>query len=68
MADPPEHVTFAAHVVNSWLSKQPGQPGQTKVDDATFAKMDAASRIEYCRRFDQKQFYGANPNDRRTTK
>jgi hypothetical protein len=66
--NPPNDVTFAAAVVQSWLDRQQSQPGQGKVGDEVFAKMSAAERIEYCRQFDQQQFSGAKPNDRRTIK
>ena len=63
MADPPAHVTFSAAVVQAWLDKeQPG--GQSKATDEQFAKMTAAERIDYCRRFDQKQFQTSKDNRR----
>jgi hypothetical protein len=63
MATPPAHVTFSAAVVQHWLDKEnPGQ-GTNKVSDEQFKQMTAAERIEYCRRFDQKQFHA--PKDPR---
>ena len=56
MPEPPAHVTFSAAVVQAWLDKeQPGQ-GLNKVTDEQFAKMSAAERLDYARRFDQSQF------------
>jgi hypothetical protein len=56
MVAPPAHVTFSAAVVQAWLDKEnPGQ-GSNKATDEQFAKMSAAERIDYCRRFDQTQF------------
>jgi hypothetical protein len=57
--NPPNDVTFAAAVVQSWLGRQ--QPGQGKVGDEVFAKMSAADRLNYARQFDQAQF---QQNDR----
>ena len=55
--NPPNDVTFAAAVVQTWLDKQqPGGQQQGKVTDEVFAKMSAAERIDYARRFDQTQF------------
>jgi hypothetical protein len=62
MANPPTDVTFAAAVVETWLNKQPNNQ-QGKVSDEQFTKMTPAERIDYCRRFDQTQFYG-NQKDR----
>jgi hypothetical protein len=54
---PPENVTFAAAVVQSWLNQQ-GPPGGQggKVTDEQFAKMSPGERLDYARRFDQTQF------------
>ena len=57
--NPPNDVTFAAAVVQSWLGKQ--QPGQGKVTDEVFAKMSAAERLDYARLFDQNQFREKEP-------
>jgi hypothetical protein len=55
-SNPPADVTFAAAVVQTWLDRQQPQPGQGKVSDEVFAKMSAAERLDYARRFDQTQF------------
>lgn len=54
-SNPPTDVTFAAAVVQSWLSKQ-NPASQGKATDEQFKQMSAAERIDYCRRFDQTQF------------
>jgi hypothetical protein len=49
---PPPEVQAAAKIVNDWLAQQ-----QTvRVSEAEFQKMSSRGRLEYCRRFDQRQF------------
>jgi hypothetical protein len=49
---PPDNVRAAAAVVNAWVTEQENH----KVTDEEFARMNARDRLEYCRRFDQRQF------------
>jgi hypothetical protein len=49
---PPPEVQAAAKIVNDWLAHQE----TARVSEAEFQKMSARDRIEYCRRFDQRQF------------
>jgi hypothetical protein len=43
--------------------REPPEP-QGKVSDDVFAKMTAGERLDYARRFDQKQFNGNQPGNR----
>jgi hypothetical protein len=70
---PPDDVQRAAARVEAYLQStfaaavqdQEGQAqDQGKVTDEQFAKMSAAERLDYARRFDQKQFH-APPSGRR---
>jgi hypothetical protein len=48
---PSPAVAAAAAIVQKWLDDQPPD----RVTDEQFKKMDARARLDYARRFDQKQ-------------
>jgi hypothetical protein len=49
---PPEDVRQAAAKVEAYVTQQENR----KVTDEEFARMSPRERIDYCRRFDQRQF------------
>jgi hypothetical protein len=49
---PPEDVRQAAAKVEAYVTQQENR----KVTDEEFARMSARERLDYCRRFDQRQF------------
>jgi hypothetical protein len=49
---PPEDVRQAAAKVEAYVRQQENR----KVSDEEFARMSPRERIDYCRRFDQRQF------------
>ena len=48
---PPEDVRQAAAKVEAYVTQQENR----KVTDEEFARMSARERLDYCRRFDQRQ-------------
>ena len=49
---PPEDVRQAAAKVAAYVTQQENR----KVTDEEFARMSPRERLDYCRRFDQRQF------------
>ena len=54
---PPPHVAVAAAVVDTWLREQNTSPKSA----AEIAKMSAADRLDYARKFDQSKMAWKDP-------